>query len=139
MNSCLCQYLFCSFKVPGRLGLLITLDLIATNTYNSVKAPSGRGFSYIEIWLLGIQIPILLAIVEYGILLTIKRMSKKEAQETKIHLIHSGKETQIKSQKVRDLDQIGKTMDKWTFIGSLSFIVIFNIVYWSVTSPRLDN
>ena len=104
-----------------------------------MKAPSGRGFSYIEIWLLGIQIPILLAIVEYGILLTIKRMSKKEAQETKIHLIHSGKETQIKSQKVQDLDQIGKTMDKWTFIGSLSFIVIFNIVYWSVTSSRLDN
>ena len=88
-NSRLFHYLFCSFKVPGRLGLLITLDLIATNTYNSVKAPSGRGFSYIEIWLLGIQIPILLAIVEYGILLTIKRMCKKEAQETKIKVFHS--------------------------------------------------
>ena len=131
--------IFCSFKVPGRLGLLITLDLIATNTYNSVKAPSGRGFSYIEIWLLGIHIPILLAIVEYGILLTIKRMSKKEAKETKIHVIQSGKETQIRSQKVWDLDQIGKTMDKWTFIGSLSFMIIFNIVYWSVTSPGLKN
>ena len=138
-NSWLCKYFFCSFKVPGRLGLLITLDLIATNTYNSVKAPSGRGFSYIEIWLLGIHIPILLAIVEYGILLTIKRMSKKEAKETKIHVIQSGKETQIRSQKVWDLDQIGKTMDKWTFIGSLSFIIIFNIVYWSVTSPGLKN
>ena len=118
---------------------MITLDLIATNTYNSVKAPSGRGFSYIEIWLLGIQIPILLAIVEYGILLTIKRMCKKEAKETKIQAFHSGKETQIRSQKVWDLDQIGKTMDKWTFIGSISFIVIFNIVYWSVTSTGLDH
>ena len=28
---------------------------------------------YIEIWLLGVQIPIILAIVEYGILLTMKR------------------------------------------------------------------
>ena len=118
---------------------MITLDLIATNTYNSVKAPSGRGFSYIEIWLLGIQIPILLAIVEYGILLTIKRMYKKEGQETKIQVFDSGKETQIRSQKVWNLDQIGKTMDKWTFIGSISFIVIFNIVYWSVTSTGLDN
>jgi hypothetical protein len=43
-----------------------------------VKAPSERGFSYIEIWLLGIQIPIILAIVEYGILLTMKRMQKKD-------------------------------------------------------------
>ena len=118
---------------------MITLDLIATNTYNSVKAPSGRGFSYIEIWLIGIQIPILLAIFEYGILLTIKRMSKQEVGQTKIHVISSGTETQIRSRKIRDMDQIGKTMDKWTFIGSISFIVIFNIVYWSVTSTGLDH
>ena len=57
-----------NFKVPGRLGLLITLDLIATNTYNSVKAPEKRGFSYLEIWMLGVQIPILLAIFEYGMI-----------------------------------------------------------------------
>ena len=127
-----------SFKVPGRLGLLITLDLIATNTYNSVKAPSGRGFSYIEIWLIGIQIPILLAIFEYGILLTIKRVSKQEIGQTKINVISSGTETLISSQKIRDMDQIGKTMDKWTFIGSLCFMIIFNIVYWSVAPTELD-
>ena len=137
-NSWLWQYLWYSFKVPGRLGLLITLDLIATNTYNSVKAPSGRGFSYIEIWLIGIQIPILLAIFEYGILLTIKRMSKQEVGQTKIHVISSGTETQIRSRKIRDMDQIGKTMDKWTFIGSLCFMIIFNIVYWSVAPTELD-
>ena len=120
-------------KVPGRLGLLITLDLIATNTYNSVKAPSGRGFSYIEIWLLGIQIPILLAIVEYGILLTIKRMSKKEARETKVQVFQSGKETQIRSQKVRDLDQIGKTCNgQMDFHGSLSFVII---IYKGLANP----
>ena len=66
--------------VPGRLGLLVTLDLITMNTYNSVKAPPGRGFSYIEIWLVGIQIPILLAIFEYGILLTMKRCIKKQTE-----------------------------------------------------------
>ena len=137
-SSWLWQYLLYSFKVPGRLGLLITLDLIATNTYNSVKAPSGRGFSYIEIWLIGIQIPILLAIFEYGILLTIKRVSKQEVGQTKIHVISSGTETQIKSKKIRDMDQIGKTMDKWTFFGSLCFMIIFNIVYWCVAPTELD-
>ena len=137
-NSWLWQYLWYSFKVPGRLGLLITLDLIATNTYNSVKAPSGRGFSYIEIWLIGIQIPILLAIFEYGILLTIKRISKQEVAQTKIHVISSGTETQIRSRKLRDMDQIGKTMDKWTFFGSLCFMIIFNIVYWCVAPAELD-
>ena len=97
-----------------------------------MKAPFGRGFSYIEIWLLGIQIPIISAIVEYGILLTMKRMHKNENSQVKIQVIYSGNQTQIGQKTIWDLDQIGKTMDKWSFISSLSFIIIFIIVYWSV-------
>ena len=63
--------------VPGRMGLLVTLFLISSNVYNSLNAPQGRGFSYIEIWLVGAQGPILLAIVEYGIILAWKQHSKK--------------------------------------------------------------
>ena len=115
---------------------MITLDLIATNTYNSVKAPSGRGFSYIEIWLLGIQIPILLAIVEYGILLTMKRIQKKVNGQVQVQVFYSGNQTQIREKTIWDLDQMGKTMDKWSFISSLFFIIIFIIVYWSVALTR---
>ena len=111
---------------------MITLELITANTYNSVKAPSGRGFSYIEIWLLGVQVPIILAIVEYGILLTMKRMQKKTDGQAKIQVIYRGNQTQIREETILDLDQIGKTMDKWSFISSLSFMIIFTIVYWSV-------
>ena len=115
---------------------MITLELITTNTYNSVKAPSGRGFSYIEIWLLGVQIPIILAIVEYGILLTMKRMQKKANDQVKVQVFYSGNQTQIREKTIWDLDQIGKTMDKWSFISSLFFIIIFIIVYWSVALTR---
>ena len=101
-----------------------------------MKAPSERGFSYIEIWLLGIQIPIILAIVEYGILLTMKRMQKKDNSQVKIQVIHSGNHPQIKEKAIWDLDQMGKTMDKWSFISSLFFIIIFIIVYWSVALTR---
>ena len=116
---------------------MITLDLIATNTYNSVKAPPGRGFSYVEIWLLGVQIPILLAIVEYGILLTMKRVNKKKTpDQNKIQVLYNGSQTTIRERKIMDVDKIGKTMDLWTFIISLSFIIIFNIVYWSA-APKV--
>ena len=115
---------------------MITLDLIATNTYNSVKAPPGRGFSYVEIWLLGVQIPILLAIVEYGILLTMKRVNKKKTEPNKIQVLYNGSQTTIRERKIMDVDKIGKTMDLWTFIISLSFIIIFNIVYWSA-APKV--
>ena len=116
---------------------MITLDLIATNTYNSVKAPPGRGFSYVEIWLLGVQIPILLAIVEYGILLTMKRVNKKKTpDQNKIQVLYNGSQTTIREKKIMDVEKIGKTMDLWTFIISLSFIIIFNIVYWSA-APKV--
>ena len=49
--------------VPGRLGLLVTLYLIMTNVYNSVKGPESRGFSYIEVWFVGVQMPILAGIL----------------------------------------------------------------------------
>ena len=58
--------------------MLVTVDLIATNVYNSVKAPAQRGLSYIEIWMLGIQIPILVGIFEYGILLAMKKYHQFE-------------------------------------------------------------
>ena len=34
--------------VPGRMGLLVTLFLISSNVYNSLKGPQNRGFSYID-------------------------------------------------------------------------------------------
>ena len=125
---CICL----NFKVPGRLGLLITLDLIATNTYNSVKAPEKRGFSYLEIWMLGVQIPILLAIFEYGIILTIKRMYKNEPEQNKIQFSNSRKQLNVKPKKTWDLEKIGRTMDKWTFFISLTFMIFFNIIYWAM-------
>ena len=94
--------------MPGRLGLLVTLYLIATNVYNSVTAPTQRGFSFIEIWMIGVQIPILTGVVEYGILLAMKKYHKVE------------------------MNSVSKTVDMSTFSGSLLFIMIFNIIYWSM-------
>ena len=63
--------------VPGRMGLLVTLFLISSNTYNSLNIPQDRGFSYIEIWLIGTQGNILVALIEYAFLLAWKKYSWK--------------------------------------------------------------
>ena len=65
------------------MGLLVTLYLIASNTFNSVKAPQNRGFSYIEIWTVGVQIPILMAIFEYGFVLALLKYKTYEYDEEK--------------------------------------------------------
>ena len=59
--------------VPGRMGLIVTLLLISSNVYSTVDAPPTRGFSYIEIWYIGSQIPILFSLFQYGMVLLIMK------------------------------------------------------------------
>ena len=105
--------------MPGRLGLLVTLHLIAANIYISVEGPRQRGFSYIEIWMVGMQVPILIAIIEYGIILAMKKQDTKRLNLRKISI------TKI---AMYDFEKI---VDKWTCYGSFAYIIIFNCAYWT--------
>ena len=44
----------------------------------------------------------------------------------------------LRQKKTLDLDKISKKMDKWTFIISLSFMILFNIIYW-IMAERSQN
>ena len=92
--------------VPGRMGMLIMLYLIQINTYNSVKAPPKRGFSAVEIWFVGIQTPILLAVLEYGGLLAMKKFWPKQKEE------------------------LFNYIDLCTFFVSIIYLLTFNALYW---------
>ena len=94
-------------SVPGRMGMLVTLYLIQMNTYNSIEAPQKRGFSYIEIWFVGIQAPIFLAILEYGILLGIKKFGPHK-------------------------ESFFKNVDLFSLILSTLYLLVFNGFYWLV-------
>jgi hypothetical protein len=116
-----------------------------TNIYNSVKAPVKRGFSYIEIWMIGVQIPILVGVLEYAILLVLKKYYKgkgivshhdKEKQEP-IPVQDHSKDIMLMEKTTNEMnshwDIIERTIDKWTFVGALAFIITFNIIYWVLT------
>ena len=90
------------------MGLLITLYLITCNVYGSTKAPTNRGFSYIEVWIIGVQLCILMAVFEYAILLTLKRLK-----------------TPCKSD-----EKLVQIIDVITLIISATFFSLFNIIYW---------
>ena len=116
------------------MGLLITLYLIASNTYASVKGPINRGFSYIEIWMSGVQITLLLAIVEYGVILAIKKYHRPQNSSKTIHVI-SANSGIIKPNRLEsnwDIDEMCKKLDIFTFFLSSTFIICFSIVYWTI-------
>ena len=107
-------------QVPGRLGLLVTLHLIVTNVYNSVKAPTKRGFSFIEIWMIGTQIPILLALYEYGFILYLKKTIKNGEDQV---------ETMDQNDSGQTLDEKIKKLDYASMMISLFSFTIFVLVY----------
>ena len=104
------------FQVPGRMGMLVTVFLVVTVLYGSVEAPPSRGFSFIELWSIGVQIPILFALLEYGIILGFIKF-----KGSKVEVKYFAEGTK--------LEDIFKMADLISFICSLTFILIFNIYY----------
>ena len=113
--------------MPGRLGLLVTLHLISVNVYNSVSAPPERGFSYIELWMLGMQLTIIVALIEYGIILGLKKFFKKKNFKN-IKVFVNRKNTV--SKEIHEDDTIFKNIDKIFLILSIAYLTAFSSCYW---------
>ena len=106
------------------MGMILTLYLITTNVYNSVNAPYDRGFSYIEVWMLGAQFPILLAFFEYGYVLYLQK------NEAKI-----GEQNQAMNPRFPklQLDDRIKKLDFCTMTISFIFYITFGSLYWFIS------
>ena len=92
------------------MGLLITLSLITFNVYGSIGstfAPPKRGFSYIEVWMVGVITTISVAIIEYFSILALKRRNTFSNQ-----------------------DKITAKIDFISFILNLIFFMVFVLIYW---------
>ena len=102
------------------MGMIVTLYLISANVYNSVEAPKNRGFSYIEIWMLGTQFPILLALLEYGFVLYMKKVKK----------VSDENDANNYEEKIKKLDLV-------TMLVSFGFFIIFSSIY-CIVALNLD-
>ena len=100
--------------VPGRMGLLITIILIITNIYNSIDAAPNRGFSFVEVWYIGIIVPIFIGIIEYGVILAVKKYGDDDCD------------------KILKIDKhiFFQSIDIFTLIVCIILLVIFNVTYW---------
>ena len=136
--------------------MIVTLYLISANVYNSVKAPDGRGFSYIEIWMVGTQFPILLALCQYGFVLYLKKVEKissknpayKKRKVCSTSMKFSPNNTlpsELNRNQMLDLDETQPDLDERikkfdfaTLIFSLVYLITFVLVYWTRPSEILN-
>ena len=106
--------------------MVITLCLISFNVYNAVDAPPRRGFSYIELWMIGMLVPILVAIIEYGVTLCLYRYWELKELEQKVF---------VKGQmKIPDSNKKVLTfkIDMTALFISVIYYVIFFITYVTI-------
>ena len=103
------------------MGMIVTLYLISANVYNSVDTTENMGFSYVEIWMLGTQFPILLALFEYGFVLYLKKIAKQ-----------GDGQIQVPNQLESNLDDKIKWLDFITMIISFVCFIIFASLYWII-------
>ena len=104
------------------MAMLLTILLISTTIYGGVEAPPQRGMSYIEIWIVGMQIPTLIAIFESGYALLRYRRQKK-FQES-VQTMDSIEETS-ESVDIRLYDIV-------TCVILIAYFLLFQIIYWMV-------
>ena len=105
----LISYFICVESVPGRMGLLVTLYLIAINTYVSTSQGITGNNILMDTWFVGCIVPIIFAILEYGALLAIIKFKKGYI---------SGKFVD------------SRVIDKISFAVSFIYITIFVILFF---------
>ena len=109
----LCSFFIKPDMVPGRMGMLVTSFLIVTGIYNTVDAPASRGFSFIEQWYIGVQAPIIFAILQYGFILAVMK--------------YIGPQNEIKMmEEAMTVEAALKKLDLVCVCFSFTIIVIFN-------------
>ena len=103
--------------------MLLTILLISSTIYVAVEAPPKRGMSYIEIWIVGMQIPTLIAIFETGYVLLRYRRQQKLQECVRTMDINE------KIEKLVDY----RLYDIVTGGTLITYFVLFQIIYWSIT------
>ena len=127
--------------------MIVTLYLISAIVYNAVDAPRARGFSNIEVWMLGAQFPILLALCEYGFVLYLKKYAIKALNQVQKTTLNQNQvqtmtpdQNQVKSMTPEDqgvkLDERIKRLDSATMIFSFLFFTTFALIYWIVNLKK---
>ena len=105
------------------MAMVLTISLISSTIYVAIEAPPKRGMSYIEIWIIGMQIPTLVAIFETGFVLLKYRQQQKMVKTVQAMDVN---ENTSKFVDIRFFDIVTGGI-------LIIYFLLFQIIFWSVT------
>ncbi len=83
---------------------------------------------------MGVQFPMILAILEYGYLLVVSKYfpsgTKTGPVKTAVNTVQIVRSIKEEPQETSDWRKHFKVVDGWAFIFSFVFFALFNIAYW---------
>lgn len=128
------------------MGMLVTLYLCSVNVYATIDAPKNRGFSYIDLWMIGTQLPILMALLEFGSLLCILKYDLMSYFESRVSSYQPEKKPEGNNPAIAFVrvsasptDQekfklLARRIDFVFFVIGSTYFFIFTLVYWCTLS-----
>ena len=108
-------------SIPGRMGVLLTLMLCTVNIFNSTAEKFPPNANAITQWILSCLLFIILAILEYTLLLGYKKYSEPEDEENNM----TGP-----NHEVIGIGRLSKRMDKWMLVIFPPSFIVFALVFW---------
>ena len=105
------------------MAMLLTICLISTTIYVAIEAPPLRGMSYVEVWIVAMEIPSLVAIFETGYLLLKYRKQQKISKNAQA----------MQMDEVTDVSVDLRLYDVVTGSMLFGYFILFQIIYWSIT------
>ena len=105
------------------MAILLTILLIEMPMYVTVNAPPQRSFSYIEIWIIGMQVPTLVAVLESSVVLFLKR---------RIDVKGNNEVTSVDAS-----EEQGPRFHLFDLVTSIllsAYFVLFQIIFWASAS-----
>ena len=109
-------------SIPGRMGVLLTLMLCTVNIFNSTAEKFPPNANAITQWILSCLLFIILAILEYTILLGYKKYSEPEDEVNNMTDGANHEDVRIR--------RLSKRMDKWMLVIFPPTFIVFASVFW---------
>ena len=112
-------------SIPGRMGFLLTLLLCVVNIFNSTADKFPKNANAINQWILSCLLFIILATLEYTLLLGYKKYKEEDGIENDT--------TGYKHEEI-NIRKISKKLDRWMLAIFPPTFTVFTVLFWLLYS-----
>ena len=123
-------------RVPGRMGVLVTIFLVLVNLFNAFKhnAPVSKSLNAMDVYMLGCISLVFLALVEYAIIMILENPENVVPYKTNMSKTSPAKRNEkfIRGKSKKKKYICWNQLDSLSLLMFPALFIFFNLVYWTI-------